>query len=233
MRCCLFVALICGVCLCSAFGAEKEKEYPISIKVLNTNSTPYVTHSGGNTHTDCRFGDTSADCDTYNSDTTWRHVQNTMMVEASDGKLYTISCTASVRWSKCAWLKVGDTFPARWEKHGLAVQYHDAKGKPHEQTYIILGSAEVPPKPAEPAPTRIAVVTETGVCNVVSNPSGADISVDGVFAGNTPSTLSLKSGKHTIAVSAKGFRQWSRDLSIEGGSNISLNATLDREESKE
>ena len=59
-------------------------------------------------------------------DTSFTHIENTMVVEGSDGRRYTISCTASFRWSKCVWLHVGESFQAAINKDGMTVNYHDS-----------------------------------------------------------------------------------------------------------
>lgn len=53
--------------------------------------------------------------------------------------------------------------------------------------------------------------------SVSSNPSGADIEVDGSFVGNTPSTLDVTSGEHTVVVKKAGYKDWSRTLKVTGG----------------
>jgi hypothetical protein len=52
----------------------------------------------------------------------------------------------------------------------------------------------------------------------------AEIEVDGVFVGNTPTTLQLASGPHHIAVK-NGPKSWQRTLQVVSGSTISLKAT--------
>jgi len=47
--------------------------------------------------------------------------------------------------------------------------------------------------------------------------------------GNTPATLRLAPGKHTIKVSEKGYKAWSKDLSVIASSEVSLKAALEKE----
>jgi hypothetical protein len=61
-----------------------------------------------------------------------------------------------------------------------------------------------------------------------SNPTGADIEVDGRFAGNTPSELQMTKGDHTVTVKKTGFKEWERRLSVSAGSSVHLNAELER-----
>ena len=82
------------------------------------------------------------------------------------------------------------------------------------------------PAPASPAPAPAA--TAQASLNIQSTPPGADIEVDGVFVGNTPSTVTVTPGSHEITVKKNGFADWSRKLSVTGGS-IHLDATLEPE----
>jgi hypothetical protein len=61
---------------------------------------------------------------------------------------------------------------------------------------------------------------------VTSNPASADIEVDGGFVGNTPSTIELASGDHTVTVTKNGYKPWERKLKANGG-NVSLNIELE------
>jgi hypothetical protein len=78
---------------------------------------------------------------------------------------------------------------------------------------------------AAPATTASASLTQ-GSLVIESTPPGADIEVDGSFVGNTPSTVNVAAGSHTIAVKKKGFADWTRTLNVTGGS-IHLGADLD------
>lgn len=63
---------------------------------------------------------------------------------------------------------------------------------------------------------------------VASTPDDADIEVDGSFVGNTPSEISLAEGEHTILVRKAGFKTWDKKLKVTNGSNIRLNARLEK-----
>jgi hypothetical protein len=76
--------------------------------------------------------------------------------------------------------------------------------------------------PAAAAPPQ---VTQASLV-IDSTPPGADIEIDGAFVGNTPSTVSVANGSHAITVKKKGFSDWTRKLSVTGGS-IHLSADLD------
>jgi hypothetical protein len=61
---------------------------------------------------------------------------------------------------------------------------------------------------------------------ITSNVPGSDIEVDGAFIGSTPTTVSLPSGSHQISV-RNGNAVWQRNLQVNAGSSVSLNAQLE------
>jgi hypothetical protein len=58
-----------------------------------------------------------------------------------------------------------------------------------------------------------------------STPPGADIEIDSAFVGSTPSTVTVAPGSHQIAVKKKGFTDWTKMLTVTGGT-VHLNAEL-------
>ena len=60
-----------------------------------------------------------------------------------------------------------------------------------------------------------------------SEPSGADIFVDDLFVGSTPSKVPFAPGDHTVRVGRANFKDWSRQLHVEPGSTLSLHAVLE------
>jgi len=83
-------------------------------------------------------------------------------------------------------------------------------------------SASAPPPPAAPA------APGGGKLSIASVPDGADIEVDGSFVGNAPSEVQLPDGYHTVTVKKAGFKDWERTLKVTGGSNVHLNAELEK-----
>lgn len=71
---------------------------------------------------------------------------------------------------------------------------------------------------------RNAVAT-AGV-KISSDPSGAEVYVDGNLVGSTPSSLQLVPGIHAIIVKSSGYQEWRRDLNVLPGSDLTLNAAL-------
>ena len=79
-----------------------------------------------------------------------------------------------------------------------------------------------------PAVAMVGSSQENVKCSFSSTPPGAEITVDGRYVGSTPSTLSLGIGNHVVQVSLGGFAQWKRDLTVSSGSELSVNAVLDK-----
>jgi hypothetical protein len=59
-------------------------------------------------------------------------------------------------------------------------------------------------------------------------PDGAEVSVDGNFVGNSPATLKLPSGKHTLIVTADGYKPWTKEIGVFAGSSVKLAAKLEK-----
>lgn len=83
-------------------------------------------------------------------------------------------------------------------------------------------------QPAAP-PTTVAT---SGKLQLESQPPGADIEIDGSFVGNTPSEIEVAEGEHTVTVKKAGFKDWERKLKVSGGSNVSLSAELEKQDSQ-
>jgi len=99
-----------------------------------------------------------------------------------------------------------------------------------EETEKAAATPAAAPAESEPKPEVVqASARVPGTVQVTSNPDGADIYCDNAFVGNAPSTLKLAPGKHTIRVASTGHTDWSRDVTVQSGSEAHLNAALDKE----
>ncbi len=86
--------------------------------------------------------------------------------------------------------------------------------------------------PAEKPPSARAISSapagsESGVLTLSCDTDGAEIYIDGKFVGDTPSTISLVSGTHQIAIKAKGKKDWKREIEVMKGSQVTLHPVLD------
>ena len=94
-----------------------------------------------------------------------------------------------------------------------------------------LEAAKFQPTSPSEATTPAATPTPSPISaklQLESEPEGADIELDGTFAGNTPSDLQVTEGDHTITVKKTGFKDWERKIKLSGGSSVRLNAELEK-----
>jgi hypothetical protein len=110
---------------------------PFQVKVLSAESRQFQAPPIDPPN--CDWKDISAYC--YNSSPE-TYLENTMVVQKSDGNSYEIACTVYNRWSHCASLPVDQSFRARMEdKRGLEIRYMDQHGKMRKQLYAILSES--------------------------------------------------------------------------------------------
>jgi len=83
-------------------------------------------------------------------------------------------------------------------------------------------------KPDATENTQSATVPTTAKLQISSVPDGADIEIDGDFAGNTPSDLEVPQGERSIVVKKPGYTNWERKLKVVAGSSIRLNAEMQK-----
>ncbi len=184
---------------------------------------------------------------------------STLLVQEDNEPPFRISCTIESRYSRCIPLAKGESFDARKEKHGLEVYYVDDKGKARKQLYTLvdMGGKAAPPAAAAPVATQAVPAAvaprqsapmpapapavgsvqavapekvEKVKCNFSSTPSGAEITLDGKYVGSTPSEIELVTGTHVVVFSTPGFTQWKRELTVLPGSQLTVNAILQKGE---
>jgi hypothetical protein len=63
--------------------------------------------------------------------------------------------------------------------------------------------------------------------SIRSTPPGAEVTVDGRYAGNAPSTLKLPAGDHVLTVTAAGHKTWERRVRLTPGGDTNIVALLD------
>ena len=85
-----------------------------------------------------------------------------------------------------------------------------------------------PPQTVASSEASAAVNATSAKIQLESNPTGADIELDGRFVGNTPSNVQVAEGDHTVTVKKAGCKDWERKMKVNGGSNIRLNADLEK-----
>ena len=86
------------------------------------------------------------------------------------------------------------------------------------------------PAPPAPSPNAAAPASPDAVASVQlsSDPSGAEITIDGSYAGNTPSLIKLRPGTHSIRMTMPGYSPWVRSIETAAGESRNFAATLDK-----
>ena len=203
------------------FADVSSASYPLRIKVLRVET--HALNAETPVPKDCDLQNYSAYCNGSRNPS----AQSVMLVQDGEGKSFSITCTADTRWSRCAPLTEGGTFEARKEKHGITVLYRNPKGKERKQLYQLV-AAVVPPEPAPALPPNSPGPEQAQKlrCTFTSTPSGAEITLDGKYVGNTPSTIGVGAGTHIVGLSMPGFVQWKREFTVSAGSEVNVTASL-------
>jgi Domain of unknown function (DUF4384)/PEGA domain len=69
-------------------------------------------------------------------------------------------------------------------------------------------------------------VVQNGTLQVIANVNGAQVFVDNVLAGNTPATVNVAAGQHTVRVTAPGFQDFNTTVNVGAGATITVRANL-------
>jgi hypothetical protein len=111
----------------------------------------------------------------------------------------------------------------------LEIKNFRANNEPGVQS---AADALATPTPSQPTASQTAAagVPATGAVEVHSTPEGAEVYLDGAFVGNAPATLKLAPGQHTIRVTQSGYKDWSREIAVQAGSEAHLSASLDKQD---
>lgn len=72
---------------------------------------------------------------------------------------------------------------------------------------------------------QILANLQTAKLDISSSPQGADVELDGSFVGNTPSTIGVPSGSHTLRIIMSGYAPWERTIKTSSGI-VTISAAL-------
>ena len=92
---------------------------------------------------------------------------------------------------------------------------------------VAVKPEDQPKKP--PATAATSKPAKTGILSISSSPRGATVTVDGTLMGNTPSSLKLPPGQHSIAVSLGGYKDWVTSVTVEAGYTVPVKADLEKQ----
>ena len=100
----------------------------------------------------------------------------------------------------------------------------DLRGYEGKSQKVVLSEAE-PRAELRPVLTRVAPAS--GTADILSTPFGANVTVDGVAAGQTPLLqLKLKAGSRKVELAKDGYEPWVATLAVESGKKAHLDAAL-------
>ena len=148
--------------------------------------------------------------------------EDTMYLQAAGGAIYK--------------LHIHKRKPAQAMRPLSQQELSDLGGQPLEAGSLIgfdqPGGKTKPPAtqaPAAPAegPAKAAEAA-TGSVQIRSTPYLAEIYVDGNDMGYTPAKVSLAPGKHAVRLEKAGYKDWTKDVTMTAGSELNLDATLER-----
>jgi hypothetical protein len=231
------------------YASDASLDYPLRVKILDVAARGVANQA---VPLDCNFQTYSAYCNGSQSPS----AENVMLVQASDGSTFSMTCPSE--WSglgeKCAPLPVGATYEARLDNRRLTVIYLTAKGKEKKQTYVLttdsvpsVAGNSLTSRPgatsgassgglsagtetvAAPAAAAASSSPEKVKCSFTSVPAGAEITVDGMYIGSTPSERPIGTGEHSIVLSLRGYTPWSRQMTVVPGSELTISSILQKE----
>ena len=225
------------------FASAAVKNGAIRITVVDSETRSFSTDDNG----------VPRNCDQVNYDAYCHsgktaEVINTLLVQEGNSPAFRVSCTIDSKWSRCIPLPKGESFDARKEKRGLTIYYVDDQGNVRKQLYTYvtenqkIGSVQpAAGRESEPSPSPTARAGQASTataeanssqatvkCSFTSTPSGAEVTVDGRYVGSTPSVVNLNTGTRVVVVSLPGFALWKRELSVAPGSELTVNAVLEK-----
>lgn len=64
---------------------------------------------------------------------------------------------------------------------------------------------------------------------ISSEPNGAEIEIDGMFAGMTPRSKRMEPGEHKVAISLKGYKDWKKDVVVGAGEQFPISVQLEKD----
>jgi hypothetical protein len=80
----------------------------------------------------------------------------------------------------------------------------------------------------QPAVNPQATASASCTMTIKSDPEGAEITIDGKYVGNTPSTIQLEPGDHTISLKKANFAAWEKTITATAGGNVTVGPTLEK-----
>lgn len=85
--------------------------------------------------------------------------------------------------------------------------------------------------PQSTAPPVAVQSAGVGNLRITSDPTGAEIYMDGRIVGQTPSTIPTPTGPHKLLLRSSGRKEWERELEVIKDSELTVNPVLEQQPS--
>lgn len=146
------------------------------------------------------------------------HFYDNYAVLQSDAKAYLVYCSKKMPWERCSNLAPGDSFAivSEYNNKVALVRAEGARLEKMELVQVISLQSSPGTLAAEthrPSPEG-SLVTVWANLSVSSNPGNADVTIDGVFYGNTPVTKKVSTGKHLVLIEQNGYEPWVQRVTL-------------------
>jgi len=106
-----------------------------------------------------------------------------------------------------------------------------AKFVPKAEVAATASIPVTPPAPVVPLTTTYpanAAAETSGLVEIQSNPVAASVFVDGTFMADTPATLHLSPGPHSVRITLDGYKEWKQDFQVASDAPAHLSAELEK-----
>ncbi len=152
-----------------------------------------------------------------------------VQVEVSGDSLYLRSPTGGLRLHITQRKTAGPMRPITAEEKKRLAELDVAPQAPESMIGFSKSGSDkaAAPEPAPP-PSPPPPPPPTGTVTVRSTPYLSEVFVDGDSMGYTPAKIALGPGKHSFRVEKPGYTPWTKVMTITVGSELTLDATLDR-----
>ena len=95
--------------------------------------------------------------------------------------------------------------------------------KQADDTEMERAIRQLPEKLPEPPAAELPKLT------ITSEPTGAEIEINGEWIGNTPTKLQVENGKSVLKVTLSGYQVWERTLRLRPGDERTIRVGLTKE----
>jgi len=146
------------------------------------------------------------------------HFYDFYAVLQSNSRAYLVYCSKKWPWERCSSMAPGDDFAivSEYNNKVALVRTEGARSEKMELVQVVSlqnsrGTVDAPTR--RPSPEGNAVTVWANL-SVSSNPGNADVTIDGVFYGNTPLIRKASAGEHLVLIEQNGYEPWVQRVTL-------------------